>query len=160
MSGKKGDGLGKDGIPEQSPTRSSSRSAAHAARESLAALANPAEAAAKAAEKAAAEAAKSGGNSSDPDARHGSMWIQCSACSKWRRMPTPQQLGSSSSAMSIERWTCSLAEDGKGTGCDAPQERSSHPTIDDRLNLLVDDGDGREKAHGHCDCPSRAERQQ
>ena len=145
VSGKKGDGLGKDGIPEQSPTRSSSRSAAHAARESLAALANPAEAAAKAAEKAAAEAAKSGGNSSDPDARHGSMWIQCSACSKWRRMPTPQQLGSSSSAMSIERWTCSLAEDGKGTGCDAPQERSSHPTIDDRLNLLVDDGDGREK---------------
>ena len=116
-----------------SPTRASSRSAAHAATALLAGIYN----------QVAGGGVKGSEASAAGDSRHGGMWIRCETCLKWRRLFGPELVAQQALG---DRWVCPPASaDDPNSGCEAPQERSSHPSIDLRLNLF-DDESKREKA--------------
>ena len=131
-----------------SPTRSSSRSAAHAATALLAGIYNSSSSSSTSVSKASAEACAAA-------ERNGGLWMRCEACLKWRRLPSGQHL--ISHCGQTDRWTCAFADDaalraagghgGASGGCDAPQERSQCPRIDERLSLYEVD-ETEVEAHG------------
>ena len=72
-----------------------------------------------------------GGDGDDAEARRTAapalrqlqtLWVQCDACRKWRRLPSRV---SSDDDVLLETWTCALNPDPRRASCSAPQESQS-----------------------------------